>query len=322
MDPFYMAEVFKEKLFTIAETIEKDCKHPQDKIQSFPDGCGYCTICGFMFNDVLNIDSDINLTNCKHERVSKDDSEISFCTDCGKEINNLDHSQEWRWFGNSDNRSKKNPSRCNNIKTNPKGIKTVFDQHSISISPALIKVVEAKFEHVLEVSENKVQRGSGREAIIAACLFYTYQEFGECRTSIYIRNMFKLDQKNMSAGLTKYLLAFPDDRTKNITPQKLIPWMMKLTGIGQEHYCRIIQLIEYLHSATQLIKRSNPQSIAASTIYFYLCLFPTLKEQLGMTKVKFAEKINLSAITIEKIVLDMATVSGMNVIEWKKYLKE
>lgn len=254
---------------------------------------------------------------CTHENIVKDDNGINVCSECGIEFDSLDFSKEWRNFGVFDNRLNRDQSRCHSQKSTPKGIKEVLNSHSIDLSQALTELVEYKFNKVLEINENKGFRGQGREATIAVCLFHAYQNIGENRTTGYVRSLFNVNQKNMSSAMTRYYIAFPEDATKHMTPEMLIPWIMSLTGVGAEHKERILAISRYLSATSQLVERSNPQSVAAATIYFYLCLFPDYKNTLGLTKTKFAEKAKLSDITISKIVKDMAEISKIAAEDWK-----
>ncbi len=253
-----------------------------------------------------------SVENCEHKNIRKDDRGVQICTDCRNEIDVLDHSQEWRYFGSNDNRSFKDPSRCHSQrKKSKKGIKSTFDSASIEIPPALVEVVQEKYNRVLEITGKKVLRGNGRTAIILACMLYTYCSMGESRTACYFWTTYHIKQKEMSDGIRAYLEAFPEDRTINIKSIDLIPWFMKLTGVGTEHYARIMAIAGYLSKASIILNRSNPQSVAASIIYFYLCIYPNYKEQMGITKASFVEDSGLSDITINKIVSDIFEVSSM-----------
>lgn len=292
-DPFLIAEVFRETLFSIKQSPpDRICEIIEGRKKPLP-------------------------TTCKHLNVAKDETGIDVCSDCGVEFKSLDFSKEWRNFGALDNRSTRDQSRCHKQKSAPKGIRTVFDAHKIDISDALVGMVEAKFNKIIEKSDNKLFRGEGREALIVMCLFFAYQDIDEYRPVEYVRNLFNVSQKNMSSAMTLYYNAFPEDITRHMTPEKLIPWYMSLTGVGSEHYSHIVSISRYLSATSQLIERSNPQSVAASTIYFYLCLFPEYKNELGLTKLKFAEKANLSDITITKIVKNMAEISAIAAEDWK-----
>ena len=305
-DPRRIAEIFQQAFFNEADAEEKN-ECPHDKIEGCADGRGYCVSCGETFTDSSDVNSVIS--NCKHEHVHKDDSGIAFCTQCGLELKTLDFHQEWRWYGSSDNRTSRDPSRCHHSRITPKGIQSVFHSHNIEISHAMMDMVEARYKRVTEVEGNKVLRGQGRKSIVAACLFHVYKEMFEFRTSRYIRELFKIEQKNMSLGMTKYYNAFPDARTQHISPESLIPWVMKLTGVDRQHYRRIIAITRYIQATSELLERSNPQSVAAAIIFFYLCLNREYMSKLDITKALFAKKAHLSEITVTKIVHEIAVIS-------------
>jgi transcription initiation factor TFIIIB Brf1 subunit/transcription initiation factor TFIIB len=261
---------------------------------------------------VLNDTDNEGTEKCKHENTRKDDQGMQVCMDCGNEVEILDHSQEWRYFGSNDNRSNKDPSRCHaQRKKSKKGIKSIFDSASIEIHPALVEVIQEKYDKVLEITDKKVLRGDGRTAIILACTLYVYWSIGESRTACYFWTAFHIKQKEMSNGIRAYLEAFPEDRTINIKTEHLIPWFMKLTGVDKEHYSRIMIITGYLSKASIILHRSNPQSVAASIIYFYLCIYPNYMEELGITKAGFVEDSGLSDITINKIVNDIFEVADL-----------
>lgn len=305
-DPQLMAEAFQVAFFSQADAEnEKECPHSD--IKEWADGRGYCTACGVVFSDTTDTSS--GLSDCKHEQSYKNDTGVMICGQCGKESDGLDFTQEWRYYGTADNRSSHDPSRCHSQKSNPKGIESVFEKLNINISPYMKSLVAAKYKKVLSVSESTITRGQGRISIVAASLFYAYQDIGEYRTSTYIRKIFGITQKNMSLGMTKYLEAFPEDAVKHITPEKLLPWLMKETGVDTTYYRRILAITRYISSTSELIERSTPQSITSSIIYFYLCLDTELRTKLNISKAEFAKRVSLTEITITKIVKEIALIS-------------
>jgi len=304
-DPNEIAQLYENKLFSQVDLeSEKECIHKN--ICKWLDGRGYCTDCGENFSNVEDLSSTPN--NCKHISIHKDELGVMVCTDCGREISTLDYTQEWRNCSSNDGGNIKDLSRCNKLTNQVKGTKSVFEKHKISISASLCSVVETKYNVVLIKVGSKLARGHGRDAIVAACLFYAYQHIGEYRTTDYVRGLFNLSKKQISEGLSAYYTAFPEDRTNHTTREKLIPWIMKLTGVGQSHYRRILAIATYLNNKSSLIQRSNPQSATAGIIFFYLCITPELKNELGLNKSTFAEKAMLSDITITKIVKEIAFV--------------
>jgi transcription initiation factor TFIIIB Brf1 subunit/transcription initiation factor TFIIB len=181
----------------------------------------------------------------------------------------------------------------------------MFAENRVDIPDAIRKRVESKY---MKIVGNETVRGKGRKAIVAACLFYVYPEFGEYRTSDYIRGLFELDKKNMSAGLSRYYEVFPEARNLEIRPVDLIRWILTLTGIKISHYRKIVKIAQYLEGSSQLLERSSPQSVASAIVYFYLCLHPKYKHELGLTKNRFADKTMLSDITVGKLVKEAAAV--------------
>lgn len=291
----------------VFEPLENEkCSHKN--IETFPDGQGYCTDCGVSFRDVsrFRTTSSDDCFACLHENTYEDDNGLHVCRDCNTEIEVLDFEPEWRYYGSADNRSVKNPERCHRSRASGRGISKVFEELRVDAPEAIKAQVESRYNAV--VGDDTV-RGKGRKGIIAACLFYAYKEFGEYRTSDYVRELFKLTKKQMSAGLGKYCRAFPEARTLHTRPENLLRWILTLTGVNQEHYRKIVQISRYLEGSSRLLKRSSPQSVASAIVYFYLCLNPEYKSHLGLTKNRFAEKALLSDITVTKLVKEAAVIS-------------
>ena len=172
-------------------------------------------------------------------------------------------------------------------------------------------MVEGRFNRIMEI-EGRILRAKGREAIVAACLFHVYRDMGEYRTTMYIRKLFRLKQKNMSFGMTNYLKAFPEARTQHTTPDKLIPWVMKISGVDRKHYQNILAITRYIETASELLEHSNPKSVAAAIVFFYLCL--KSKKKLGITKALFAKKARISDVTLTNIVREIASISRVTIV--------
>jgi transcription initiation factor TFIIIB Brf1 subunit/transcription initiation factor TFIIB len=298
----HLHEVVKKK---VEQEIynNQECKHKNMKL--FVGGGGYCKDCGLDKNELNQ--------ECEHTNIYEDDNGLYICKDCGCEIDIPSFEAEWRYYNNSDSVQSKDPSRCHRNKSQDCNIIKDFEKKGIQIPESIRKQVEVKYQKIVGT---QTVRGKCRQAIIAACLFYAYQDFGEYRTSDYIRNKFDLTKKNMSTGLTRYYEVFIEDRNRNIKSEDLLVWLLTLTGVEKKYYKNIVQISRYLENSSQLLKRSSPQSIAAAVIYFFLCLNPEYKTKLGLTKNKFAEKALLSDITITKLVNEACIISkciGVNI---------
>jgi transcription initiation factor TFIIIB Brf1 subunit/transcription initiation factor TFIIB len=305
-DAFKIQKVVKETIFDALD--QDECFH--SRIDRYSDGRGSCIECGSVFLDPDDLTSIIK--ECKHENVIMDKG-LCVCKDCCVEIQVFDFSPEWRFYGQSDNKSFKDPSRCRYSKSNNRNLDPIFDSCGVSIPEKIRDVTQEKYNKIVdrlrESKEKNTVRGKRKKSIVAACLFYSYRESGEYRTSDYIRNFFDLSQKNMSTGMFEYSKTFPDDRKNTISPENLIRWQMTLSGIHISHYKKILAIARYLNNASEILTRSNPQSVSAAILYFYLCLNPEYKTKLGLTKSKFASRVDLSDITITKLVQEISRVS-------------
>jgi len=293
-------KLIKTKLTEVFELLDNDvCQHKEKEV--FPDGSGYCVECGFSFKNVSGITSG----ECLHENKYEDDSGLYVCTDCKAEFDVMNFEQEWKYYSDCGG-SIKDPSRCHKVKSTGKSIEKVFQELQWDVPHAIVVHVEAKYNKIIG---NETIRGKRRKAIIAACLLFAYREFSEHRTSDFVKNIFGLTKKQMSAGLTSYYDAFPEARTMTERPENLLKWILTLTGIDQAHYRKIVHICRFMENSSVLLKRSSPQSVASAVVYFYLCLNPDYKEVLGLTKNKFAEKVLLSDITVTKLVKEASDVS-------------
>jgi len=248
---------------------------------------------------------------CGHDLCFEADG-ITICKDCGCQIELLDFQPEWRFYGASDNRMSKDPSRCHRSKESTRGgIDKVFQDAKLShLAASIRKKTEQKYKAI--VGEETV-RGRGRKSIVAACLLYTFRDEGDVRTADEVRGLFSLTKQEMSSGLSKYHAVFPEYRTKNIKPSDLIRRIMHLTKIEISHYKNILRIAKCLESVDATLNRSSPQSVASAIVYLYVCLTPEIKEGMGFTKTKFARDVSLSDITISKLVRKAAEIIGESI---------
>ena len=252
------------------------------------------------------------IVECEHKNSFETDDGVNVCKDCGCEITIIDFQPEWRYYGVSDNRITKDPSRCHRSKESTRGgIDKVFQDVKLGHLPlAIRRRAEQKYKKI--VGDDTV-RGRGRKAIVAACLLYTFRDEGDIRTSDEIRSLFGLTKQEMADGLTRYHASFPEDRVKNIKPADLIRRIMHLSKIHFSHYKHILHIAKKLEGVDATLNRSSPQSVASAIVYLYLCLSPEIKNMMGFTKTKFAREVGLSDITISKLVKKAADIIGENI---------
>lgn len=244
-----------------------------------------------------------NEKKCRHDFLPADaKTRMKCCKKCGKEEEEYDFSPEWHYYGSNG----KDPSRCHRTSTHTNSIASTFEKNDIVVPRVILETVETKFQEIVGKGATRSQK---RVGIIAACLYQTYWEMGEVRTTEYICKLFNIEAKDISCGMQKYYSIFPESRTRQVRPIHLVKWIMTLVGIDQSHYRAISLLVKYFENTSEVFKRGNPQSVASAIIYFYLCINRNYMEKLGMNKKLFAEKAPPSSITITKLVKEAARIS-------------
>lgn len=254
-------------------------------------------------DDDINVENAIQLKKqlfdqidevpCTHE--NKTLVENSFiCTECGIVVDNEELDEEI--YTNTERYDSKDPARCHRRKSDQR---TIFkDVEGMGFPEIIINTANKKYQKIIQ---NNIYRGSKRKAIIVVCIYHSYVENGEYRTSDEIGKLFNIKKKSLKEGFDKYYEFFPEAATQYIDAKHLIRPIMIKANINFSHLRRINRLCDFLENRSPLLNRSNPQSVAAAIVYLYLCLEPEYKKQLGMSKTKFADIVNLSDITITKL---------------------
>lgn len=287
----------KERIVSCADDDTKICKHPQTMKS---DGYVICKVCG------------MELEVCDHAMLVERETTTgtdTVCDKCGCEVAILDFKPEWRYYGDSDARSGRDPSRCHRSQESTRGgIDKVFLDAKLNIQSSIRKGTEKKYKTIVG---NETVRGKGRKGIVAACLLFTFRDEGDIKTSDEVRNLFGLTKQEMSDGLTRYYAVFPNDRTRDYKPVDLVLCTMNRTGVNLSYYKYIIRIARCLEGVDPLLNHSTPQAVAAAIVYLYLCITPELRKELGYTKTKFASKVGLSDITITRLVKKAIEILGV-----------
>ena len=233
---------------------------------------------------------------CEH-KVVMDSGDFQVCTECGDTKEIFSYDPEWRYYGVQDNRSSKDPSRCKySSNTSSRTIKKALELRKIS--DAMVESTIKKYETVVG---KKTMRGEKRNGIIAICLWVSLREIGDFRTVTEVGALFDLERKNLYKGLQTYSQAFPKDRTITVTPHDLLTRTIKLAEIQDSYTAPLQKLCLQLENKSQMLGRSNPQSVAAAIVWLYLCLHPKVKAEHHLSKTLYAKRVSLSEITISKL---------------------
>ena len=247
------------------------------------------------FDDFFEEYTEIEEIECDHEVTVLEDG-VTICNKCFCEVDTLDHESEWKCYKGF------GAVRCHTKAPTKGSIKTIFTDLKIPngvVNEAIISKTEEKYKKI--VGDTTV-RGDKRKGIVAACLLHVFYELGNIKTMKDLEVLFSLSKEKISMGMKAYHAKFPESRTHNIKPMSLIENTMKQVGISMDKYDKIVEIATNIENRDAIINRSSPQSVAPSIVYYYLCLDPEYKKLINMSKAKFASLVDLSDITITKIV--------------------
>ena len=284
-------EALRSKVQTVIFARKDECKH----VRCFEErGKKFCLECGNSFE----VSHDQTMDDaCDHINFVDEDG-IRTCTGCGHVLKTLNFDAEWRYYGASDTRSTRDPSRCHRSRDTRSRIAKVFEDAKMHVAHAIVARCEAKFQ---KMSGDETVRGKSYRARVAASYMYVNRQDGIVYSADEVREMFGLNRQDMSEGITLYLAAFPEDRVNHIRPADLTRRILKKAEIDLVHYPQVFKIARCLERTDLMLNHSTPQAVSAAVTYFYLCMYPELKRKTGLTKNRFAAKIGLSEITISKL---------------------
>ena len=259
-----------------------------------------------LFEKALNqIDNNKTITQkqkCKHVNINKENNIIT-CVDCGIELksNTINYEKEWRYYGASDTRHNSDPNRCHIRKTEEKSI--IKDVKQMRFSD---KIVTQANELYQQVTKGKIYRGNSRKAIVFACIFHAYKLQGNPQSCEQLIKIFNLDKKIGLKGLKHVNLNAPKNskiRTTYITPENLIYETMNKFNATDSQKQEVVELYNKIKNKSSILNRSRPQSVASGLIRYYI-----LANDKGITMKDFMSKVNLSELTINRIVKEISRI--------------
>lgn len=113
-------------------------------------------------------------TPCLHLNVTNEKGVIE-CIDCGEEISKkIQHTKEWRYYGQSDSRHTSDPNRVQQRKLEERNI--YKDVENMGFSDKIISEANTIY---FQVTQGKIFRGNSRKAIVFACIFHSYKLSGK-----------------------------------------------------------------------------------------------------------------------------------------------
>jgi len=237
---------------------------------------------------------------CIHEEIINTIEGTEICTHCGLVIDTITNfDQEWRYYGSSDTKYSSDPSRVQYRKEVEKGILKELERYDISKN-----ICERANSLYNEVTKGHIKRGRSRLAIIFACVFNAYIEMNDSKTSEELRDMFNLERREASRALTFFKTHHSSRSSLYISSYYFIPMILNKFKADPLHEENIKRIYKYLEKKDiSKINGSNPKSISAGLVYYYLININKIIDPDTFSKI-----VGLSKITILKISKFIANV--------------
>lgn len=247
---------------------------------------------------------------CEHPQISNIDGS-KVCMECGLKLDETLLDNEIRYYGAADTRYSKDPSRHNIRKNEERSLHA--DLEPLGFPQ---EIIERANDYYKEIIQNKIYRAKNRRSIVFACTYHAYADMQEPRVPSELAMRFHLNKKRVSNGLKIFARVFRKRPLKKyIDAMDLVPKLLSELHIENgEHRAAMedIQTIyDFVQSKSKTFNSSNPQSITAGLVYYYLKL-----NGVDISRSEFSKVVKLTDITFTNIATDIHTVLG-NQIELK-----
>jgi transcription initiation factor TFIIIB Brf1 subunit/transcription initiation factor TFIIB len=240
---------------------------------------------------------------CEHNDLVNENG-ITSCLDCGEQIQKtITHEKEWRFYGHSDNKRSSDPNRVQMRKSEDRNINK--DVENMGFSETIVSKAN---EIYIQVTKGQIFRGDSRKAVVFACIYHAYKMAGKCQTPKNLMETFGLNKKNSLKGLKIVNINSPKDspiHVSTLTAVHHINEIMDKFSATQAQKLEVIQLYCRTKNRSSKLNRSRPQSVASALIYYYICT-----KKMDISLKKFAQKADLSELTINKNAKEVALILG------------
>jgi transcription initiation factor TFIIB len=263
------------------------------------------------------------------------------CSDCGTvcEENVIDETAEWKTNGGEESSNKVNPSRCG-IPINPllekSSLSTIIYSHKHVFMKKIhnqlsmnyiersrykifefiqkicvdrggfpqVVIEQSKYYYKI-LSERKLSRGVIRQGLIACCVLYSCKVFNVSRSIKEISQMWDISVPVINKT-SKIFLKYMSDVLKTEIPihkctstNDLIPRYCNMINFPRSIEFTIIKKVNALNRIIQdngILDCKTPSAIVCTLILYVVMFF-----NVDMTKNNIATKLNISVVTINKI---------------------
>jgi len=251
---------------------------------------------------------------CVHESICLEGSN-KICTSCGIILEKeTTYEKEWRFYGNSSSRHQTNPNRCTARYVHEKSI--MKDVQKLGFSD---KIIQLANEIYSQTTQGHIYRGNTRKGIIFACFFHAYKLNENPHSCEQLMEIFQIERKIALKGIKFINLHIAkDDPLRHLTvdTEHIIIEIMNKFYANSGHIEDVLDIYCSVKEKTPLLKRSRPRSVASGVVRYYI-----FKKNPSISTHYFCSKINLSEMTVLRIVKEIASLLG-DTMEWKTLSKQ
>jgi len=187
-----------------------------------------------------------------------------------------------------------------------RSLKTVFDriqQHATlkGIPTTIIQDAQVFFKTVtkeqVKNGKNKLCRGSNRDGLIAACLFYSCNQNKVNRSKKEIAQIFEIDESDVTKGC-KLFFQLMNEKVcltgNTMTHSDFIDRFCSNLGLSPEK-TKIVHEIANKSCDLGIVQNNTPPTIAAGAIFFASTIY-----SLNLSKKLISQQCQISEVTINK----------------------
>ena len=233
-----------------------------------------------------------------------DENGVISCLECGEQIQRtIMHEKEWRFYGYGDSKRSSDPNRVQIRKCEDRNINK--DVENMGFSDTIVNQANEIYG---QVTRGQIFRGDSRKAVIFACIYHAYKIAGKCQTPKNLMEAFGLNKKSSLKGLKIVNIYAPKDSPIHSTPITAlhhIHEIMDKFSATPAQKKEVVDLYCKTKNRSSKLNRARPQSYAASLTYYWIC-----EKKMDISLKKFAQKADLSELTISKNAKEVAIVLG------------
>lgn len=243
------------------------------------------------------------VSECNHAD-SVIENGITSCLECGEQLEQtIMHEKEWRFYGHSDGKRMTDPNRVQIRKCEERNI--YKDVVNMGFSETIVSKAN---EIYTQVTKGQIFRGDSRKAVVFACIYHSYKMTNNCQTPKNLMKTFGLNKKSSLKGLKIVNVNAPKNSMIHTTPLTAVHHIhdvMDKFSASPAQKAEVILLYRMTKNRSSKLNRARPQSVAAALTYYWIC-----SKKMDINLKKFAQKADLSELTINKNAKEVALILG------------